>query len=101
LTLSAGTTSGTYAPLESEIIAGTGAKTGTATSFLYGAVSGAASGEFDDNGFLFELSGLSEGDGHIFDATDSDGIDMTHALKIRVNGTTYYLALNTAKDFTD
>jgi len=101
LALSAGTTSGTYAPLESEIVAGTGAKTGTATSFLYGAVSGAASGEFDDNGFLFELAGLSEDDGHIFDATDSNDIDMTHALRCRINGTTYYLALNTAKDFTD
>lgn len=101
LALSAGTTGGSYAALEAELVLGSGASTGTATSFLYAGVSGAAAGTFDDNGYFFELAGLTEGDGHIFDATDSDDIDMTHALKVRINGTTYYLALSTAKDFTD
>lgn len=101
LALSAGTVAGSYAALEAELVLGAGAKTGTATSFLYCGASGAAVGEFDDNGFLFELAGLTEDDGHIFDATDSDDIDMTHALRVRINGTTYYLALSTSKDFTD
>lgn len=95
LQLSAGTTQGTYAPLESEIVMPSGASTGTATSFLYGAASGAAVGTFDDNGFFFELAGLTAGAAHVFAANSKTGIAMTHTLRCRIGGTTYYLALHT------
>jgi hypothetical protein len=47
MTLSAGTTDGNYAPLESELVLGSGALTGTATSFLHMATSGADAATFD------------------------------------------------------
>jgi len=92
IALSAGTTSGTYAPLESELVLASGAKTGTATSFLYMAASGADVATFDDNGFLFELSGVTAGSGDLYDtsATTATG-DAT--LKIRINGATKYLLI--------
>ncbi len=102
LVLSAGTTQGTYAPLESELIAATGAKAGTATSFLYmnagtdtdSVINGAA-------GYLFELgSGITDTAGGIFETeANTDSMSMTHVLKIRISGTAYYIPLNTAKTF--
>lgn len=57
LTLSAGTTSGTYAAIEAEINAGAACSTGTATSFLY--VNGTdASGLLNDNGYLFNIGSI-------------------------------------------
>jgi hypothetical protein len=54
MTLSAGTTSGTYAPLELELNAPTGAKTGTLTSFIHASTQGAAVGEVDDQRRVFQ-----------------------------------------------
>lgn len=90
LNLSAGTTAGTYAPLESEIVLATGAKTGTATSFMYMAVTGDAASEFDTNGFLFELSGVTANTGKLWsEAASAATGDST--LRIRINGVSKYL----------
>jgi hypothetical protein len=88
--LSSYTTVGTYAGLESEIVVGSGAKTGTATSFLFMGASGADVATFDTNGFLFELNGVTAAGGKLYDesATTATG-DGT--LKIRINGVTKYL----------
>jgi len=92
IALSAGTTAGTYAPLESELVLGSGAQTGTATSFLYMAVSGADKTTMDDNGFLFELSGVTAGAGDLYDTSATAGTgDAT--LKVRINGETKYLLI--------
>ena len=96
--LSAGTTAGTYAPLESELVLGTGAQTGTATSFLYMAASGADVGEFDDNGFLFEVAGITANTGHLLEA-ETGAVESTHSLRIRISGTTYYIPISTAQNF--
>lgn len=55
--LSAGTTSGTYAPIEAEILSPAGCSTGSGTSFIY--VNGTdASGLLNDNGCLFQLGSV-------------------------------------------
>jgi hypothetical protein len=100
--MSAGTTSGTYAPLESEVTTATGASCGTATSFLYMNNTGTGTTVMNGaNGYLFELgSGISDTAGGIFETeANSDSMSMTHVLKIRISGTAYYIPLNTSKAF--
>jgi curli biogenesis system outer membrane secretion channel CsgG len=63
LTLSAGTTSGTYAPLEIELNAPTSASTGTRTSFIYASAQGLNVAAVDTNGVFFNLQGLTAGAG--------------------------------------
>jgi hypothetical protein len=99
LQLSAGTTQGTYAPIESEIVLPASASTGTASSFFYGAASGANVGAFDDNGFAFELAGLTKSSGHLIQASAVTGVNSTDALKVRIAGVTYYIPLHTSETF--
>ncbi len=101
LTLSAGTSSGTYAALEAELIAPASSAAGGSTSFIYmnatdtGAVLNTA------NGYLFEIgAGVTDTAGGIFETeANSDSMSMTHVLKIRIGTTAYYIPLNTAKTF--
>jgi len=103
--LSVGTTSGTYAPLESELVANSAVSSGTATSFLYMNIAGTDSTgktTLNTNGYLFELgSGITDTAGGIFEAETvaAGAVDFTHVLKIRIAGTAYYIGLNTAKTF--
>jgi hypothetical protein len=99
MTLSAGTTSGTYAPLEIELNLGTGAQTGTATSLIYASVNGDDAGEFDDNGFALTINGVTAESGHVFQASAVSGVDSTHALRINIGGTPYFIPLHTAAAF--
>lgn len=99
MTLSAGTSVGTYAPLEIELNLGTGAVTGTATSLIYASVNGADKATFDDNGFILNLAGLTAGAGDAFQTGLTAGTvnaACTAALKIKVGATTYYIPLATA-----
>ncbi len=99
LKLSAGTTTGTYAPLESEIVVSSSGSTGTATSFLYMNVDDDSS-TFAANGYLFEMgSGIADSALGMFYGDTQTGIAKTHTLKIRIAGTTYYIALHTARNF--
>lgn len=99
MTLSAGTSSGTYAPLELELNLGTGASTGTATSLIYGSVNGADASTFSTNGFIMNLAGLTAGASNVF-RTGLTGAtvvgNMTAALRIKVGSTTYFIPLATA-----
>lgn len=91
LALSAGTSSGTYAALEAELVFASGALTGTETSFLYMAASGNDKSIMDDNGDLFKIDGLTVNSGKLFQTNTAAAA--THALRIDVGGTKYYLML--------
>ena len=91
LSLSAGTTSGTYAPLELELNIGSGASLGTRTSFGYFSVQGADVTEMDDNGYLLSINGLTASSGKLFQSNTA--ADATHALRIDIGGTDYYIML--------
>ena len=91
MALSAGTTQGTYAPLESEIVLGAGSSLGTETSFMYMAVSGANQTAMDDSGDLFKLDGLTAASGKLFQANTAGAA--THALRCDIGGTKYYVML--------
>ena len=91
MALSAGTVDGTYAPLESELVLGSGASTGTETSFMYMAASGADVATMDTSGDLFKLDGLTVNSGKLFQVNTA--ADATHALRIDIGGTKYYIML--------
>lgn len=99
MTLSAGTASGTYAPIEIELNLGSGASTGTQTSLIYASVNGAAAGTFDDNGHVLSLNGLTAGANHVFQESAVSGVDSTHALRIDIGGTDYFIPLHTSASF--
>jgi hypothetical protein len=100
MVLSAGTTPGTYAPLESELSMATGGALGAATSFLYGDVGGTGAAEILDGVYLFELGPSCTIDtGHVVQASAKAGIGSTHAIKIRVAGTTLYIPAHTSAAF--
>ena len=94
LALSAGTSSGTYTALEAEIVLGSGALTGTETSFLYMAASGADVATYDTSGDLFKIDGLTLGSGKLFQ--ENTAADATHALRIDIGGTKYYILLTSS-----
>jgi hypothetical protein len=93
LVMSAGTTGGTYAPIESEITLGSGAAVGTATSFLYGNVTD-DSATFNTNGYFFELGGgVVDTSGGLYDQVTEQVATAQARLKVRIGGTTWYIPL--------
>jgi len=97
IALSAGTTSGSYAPLETELTLASGGSTGTATSFLYGNVSGTGVATLNTNAYLFQLgAGVTIGTKATASivSTRADGA-ATHSVKILVGSTTLYLLATT------
>ncbi len=97
-------TTGTYAPLESELVTNTTAPvSSTSTSFLYMNIDGTdATGITNLNtyGYFFEIgAGITDQAGGIFEAEAQADIDATHVLKCKIDGVTYYIPLNTAKTF--
>jgi len=96
MTMSAGTSSGTYAPLEIELNMGASGVTGTQTSLIYMSVNDAASTVFDDNGCLFSLNGVAAGANDVFYLADLTVTKADGLLKVKVNGTTYYMFITTA-----
>jgi len=101
MTLSAGTTPGTYAPLEIELNMGAAGVTGAQTSLIYMSVNDAASTTFDDNGFLFSLNGVAAGASDVFYLADLTISKADGLLKINVNGTVYYMFITTAINGSD
>ena len=96
MTLSAGTTAGNYAPLELELNAPTGAKTGTVTSFIHASTQGAAVAEVDTNGVFFNLQGLTAGAGKMLVAGTTLGTAYG-GLRVRVGSTNYWVPLYAAQ----
>jgi len=94
MTLSAGTSSGTYAPLELELNAPASASTGTMTSFIYASAQGANVAAVDDNAVFFNLQGVTAGAGHMVVAGSTLGTAYG-GLRVRVGNTNYYMPLYT------
>jgi len=100
MTLSAGTSSGTYAPIEIELNMGTAGSTGTSTSLIYASVNGTAATTFDSNGFIMTLAGLTAGaadavatPGATFAATATGtalGGANLRGLKVKIGTSTFY-----------
>lgn len=90
-----------YYPLEIElgvpanVDLGTGGPGGFQAGFIYmNAYTTPA--EFDDHGYLFYLDGVSMGEGHLFDECTAGAA--SHALKVNINGTEYYIMLQSNVD---
>jgi hypothetical protein len=54
---------------------------------------------FEAGGYLFHIDGVADTAGGMFDATDVDDPDFTHALKINIGGTDYFIGLSTSVAF--
>jgi hypothetical protein len=96
MTLSAGTSSGTYAPLEIELNMPAGAVTGTLTSLIHASVQGAAVGTFDTGGRFFNLQGVTAGAGKIWVTGTTLGT-AAGGLRCRIGTTDYWLPLYAAQ----
>lgn len=92
MTLSAGTSSGTYAPVEIELNAPASASTGTATSFMYISTQGANVAAVDTNAFFLNVQGLTAGAGKMLQ-TGTTLANAAATLKCKIGSTTYYLPL--------
>ena len=90
---------GTFAPLESELIMNTSSNCAAGTALLYMAVSGAGIAAFKADGYLFILDGPTDTANGMFDASAVSGVDSTHALRIRINGTPYFIPIHTSVGF--
>lgn len=96
MTLSAGTSSGTYAPLEIELNVPSGASTGTLTSFIYASQQGASVATMDTNGRFINLQGVTAGAGKMW-VTGSTLGTAAGALRCRIGGTDYWLPMYAAE----
>lgn len=103
LTLSAGTSAGTYAPLEIELNVPSGASLGTATSLLYTSVNGAAATTFDDSGYIMNVAGVTAGASKAFANNGSIGDvnEIKYGLKVKIAGAEYFILMADAADFAD
>lgn len=100
MTLSAGTSAGTYAPVEIELNAGSGASTGTATSLIYASVNGAGAATVDTNGYLLNLAGVTVAGAKLAaTGTITNVNEITHGLRVKIAGSDYYLLAATAANF--
>jgi len=105
MTLSAGTSSGTYAPVEIELNMGSAGVTGTQTSLIHMSVNDAAATTFDDLGYLFNLSGVTAGTSgsDVYETSASIGAvdEITAGLRVKIKGIEYYLLMCTPTDIQD
>jgi hypothetical protein len=96
LSLSAGTSSGTYAPLELELNCASGASTGTTTSLIYASVNGTGAGTVDTNGVFMNIQGLTAGAGKMLVAGTTLGTAYG-GLRVKVGATNYWIPLYAAQ----
>jgi len=90
--------SGTYGVLELELVCPTSWSGGNKVSFIYAEVSGATKANFDTYGYLLNLQGVSVGAGKIFDTCVAT--PASHALRIMIGSTPYYIMLTDNVDDT-
>jgi hypothetical protein len=99
MALSAGTSSGTYAPVEIELVMASGALTGTKTSMIHMVNSGTDIATFQTNGYLFSIDGLGSATaGEVFDTCVAT--PASHSLRICIDGVAYYIMLTNNVDDT-
>lgn len=84
---------GTYSIFEAEVnMAGTGG--GVPIDIMNINIWGTQATSFDTYGNILDISGVSVGSGKVFQ--QNTAADATHALRIKVNGTPYYMLLTSA-----
>ncbi len=86
---------GTYGVLELELVCQSGGSTGgVAVAYQYMAVSGdeTSCDDWDDNGYIWNIQGLEDATGNVFDTDTSPGTDAT--LRILIGSTPYYILLS-------
>ena len=94
IVMSAGCAAGTYAALELEMGMPAGAVTGTATSFMYISLYGAAAATFDTSGYLFQLAGYTKAGGKfVQDTTSGSTIRPVQVIKVKTLDGDRYLPL--------
>jgi hypothetical protein len=100
MTLSAGTSAGTYAPIEIELNLGTSASTGTASSLIFASVNGDGKATMDTNGYLLNLAGVTVAGAKLAATGTITNInEITHGLRVKIAGSDYYLLAATAANF--
>jgi hypothetical protein len=100
MTLSAGTSAGTYAPVEIELNLGTSASTGTASSLVFASVNGDGKAAMDDNGYFLNLAGVTVAGAKLAaTGTITNLNEITHGLRVKIAGSDYYLLAATAANF--
>lgn len=91
---------GAYMPLEVELVYGgssvvsAGALSGNHVAFATYRFSGDTDGDFDDNGFLMTVTGLTAGSGHVLSAN-------SNTLRMGVGTTTKYMILSSTENSLD
>jgi hypothetical protein len=90
--------SGTMCVLEIELVDQANSAYGSGGSFIRAEVSGTKTA-FNQNGYLLDLQGLSDTANGLFDATNVDDPDFTHALRIRIGTTDFFIGLSTNVSF--
>jgi hypothetical protein len=109
MTLSAGTSAGTYAPVEIELNAATGDSTGTLTSLIHASVNGTgADSVVNANAVLVNLVGMTAGSAGDTDMVTAPGgnfaaTDLTSGIgiKVKVGASFFYIPLVAAADYQD
>jgi hypothetical protein len=107
MTMSAGTDTGTYAPVEIELNVASGDSLGTKTSMMYASLNGTGAATFDASGVFANVQGLQAGSAGDTDAFNVPGgsfdvtTDISHGLKVRIGGAEFYLPLIPVADFAD
>jgi hypothetical protein len=96
MTLSAGTSAGTYAPLELELNLPSGAATGTLTSFIHASMQGAGVATMDTNGRFINIVGVTAGAGKMWKTGTTLGT-AAGGLRCRIAGTDYWLPMYAAE----
>jgi len=84
---------GTYYAIELEYVAGGTSTEATNRGWIYMNNTGDANGDFDDNGFLFKLDGLTADSGHLYD-TSASAATGDATLKIQIGSATKYILLS-------
>ena len=109
MTLSAGTSAGTYAPVEIELNAASTASTGTLTSLIHASVNGTgADSVVNANAVLVNLVGMTAGSAGDTDMVTAPGSSFVAAdvedgigIKVKVGASFYYIPLVAAADYQD
>ena len=100
LELSAGTTDGTYAPLEIELGIASGGKTGTLTSLIHMNVYGADASEFDDEGYIFNIQGVTPADNKAVKTyIEPFSSSVYGSLKTRIGAVDYFVPFWDSDDY--
>lgn len=93
--LSAGTTGGTYASLEAELVANAAVSTGTDTAFIYGNIAGSNSTgktTINTNAHLMILgTGVVDTSSGLWDAISAQAVTASGRLRIKIGATLYYI----------